>query len=253
MRREVKYLIPEEARDGLAALVSRYTVRDPHASDGGAYTVRSVYLDTARGAMYDLKREGISERVKVRVRGYGDVGPNSPVVLELKRKSGAIGWKSRAHCTLEAAVDWLQRGPTGLPFSDADKAAAMSFRYFTLSHGLKPVVLVAYEREPFLGRHDPTLRVTFDRGLRGRFASRIERLGSAAPVGVFSNHFILEVKFDYHFPTWLKPALADLGAQRRALSKYVLTMDACARATHGRRAPFSGGRVLRRGLPQTSF
>jgi VTC domain len=251
MRHEVKYLVPDSARPWLRRHVARYTGRDPHATEDGFYTVRSIYLDTSRGAMYVDKLEGTRKRLKVRVRGYGDVNLTSPASLELKRKVGATAWKRRAHLPLGEVEDWLRGNGVHSKLDDED--AARTFRYFVLRHSLKPAVLVVYDREAFEGVHDPTLRVTFDRNLRGRFISRLSRLGAEAPVKVYNRHFILEVKFDYHFPSWLKPVLAELGLQRKALSKYALTMDACARATHGRRASFSGGRVLRPGLLQTSF
>lgn len=253
MRHEYKYLVPNSARETLQDFIGRYADRDGYAQEHGLYTVRSIYLDTSRGAMYRAKKEGVRERVKVRVRGYGDVDPDSVVGLELKRKRGNTSWKSRARSKLDDVVRWLaDEVPPDSLDSDNDEAA-VRFRYFVRRYNLKPAVQVVYEREAYQGVHDPTMRITFDSGLRGRFTAHLERLGAASPVQVFDRHFILEVKFDYHYPAWLRPALAEFGLQKRALSKYTLTMDACARATHGRRASFSGGRVLRPGLLQTSI
>ncbi len=253
MRHEFKYLIPNSAREDLRRYVAEYTDRDPHALEDGSYVVRSIYLDTSRGALYNAKVEGVRQRVKVRVRGYGDVDDTSRVSLELKRKRGSTSWKSRAHAGLNDVAGWMASAPDALVFSPDEQAAANRFRYFCRRYNMKPVVLVAYRREAFEGVHDPTLRITFDTNLSGRFTSRLSMLGAPAPVSVFERHFILEVKFDFHYPSWLKPVLAKLAVRKKALSKYVLTVDACARATHGRRASFAGGRVLRPGLLQTSF
>ncbi len=253
MRHEYKYLVHNSAADELRRHVQLYTAPDAHAQSDGAYTVRGIYLDTSRGAMYESKKEGVRKRLKVRIRGYGDVNGSSVVSLELKRKQGSTSWKSRAHAKLDDISLWLAGSADSLSFPEDEQAAANRFRFFCRRYSLKPAVLVVYEREAFVGVHDPTLRVTFDRNLRGRFTARLGRLGAEAPVPVYDNHFILEVKFDYHYPSWLKAKLAELGVQKKALSKYVLTMDACARATHGRRASFAGGRSLRPGLLQTSF
>lgn len=250
MRHEIKYLVPNREADQLSSFIRRYTQRDPHAVSNGLYTVRSVYLDTSRGALYEAKNEGVRQRLKARVRAYNEIGATARAGLELKRKKGSTSWKRRAHLPLDQITPWL-RGDLGIQTFD-DPDAARTFKYFVRRHDLKPAVLVVYDREAFEGAHDPTLRITFDRNLRGRFTSRIEDLPATGPVSVYDRHFILEVKFDYHFPGWLKPALAEIGAQRQALSKYVLTMNACARATHGRRASFAGGRELRPGLLQTS-
>ncbi len=250
MRHEIKYLIPNREREHLRRFIAEYTMRDPHAGAGGIYTVRSIYLDTSRGAHYSAKMEGVRQRMKARIRGYDQTAAEDVVSLELKRKTGATAWKRRAHLELHRIAPWLRGHLETSEFDDPD--AARTFKYFVLRHNLKPAVLVVYEREAFEGLHDPTLRITFDTGLRGRFTAHVERLPAIAPVSVFDNHFILEVKYNHHFPAWVKPVLARLGSQRKALSKYTLTMDACARATHGRRASFAGGRELRPGLMQSS-
>lgn len=253
MRHEYKYLVHNSAAEELRQHVALYTAHDAHATSNGGYTVRGIYLDTSRGAMYESKREGVRKRLKVRIRGYGEVDGSSIISLELKRKQSSTSWKSRAHAKLDDISPWLAGSADSLTFPEDEQAAANRFRFFCRRYSLKPAVLVVYEREAFVGVHDPTLRVTFDTNLRGRFTSRLGQLGADAPVSVFDKHFILEVKFNYHFPGWLKAKLAELGVQKKALSKYVLTMDACARATHGRRASFAGGRTLRPGLLQTSF
>lgn len=248
MRHEYKYLVPKSVAAELKEYVQRYTQPDPHARADGSYTVRGIYLDTSHGAMYRAKREGVRQRLKVRIRGYGEVDGESTVSLELKRKRGSVSWKSRAHGKVNQIAAWLANGPDVIKFSEQEESAAKRFRYFCLRYSLKPAALVVYEREAFLGVHDPTLRITFDRDLRGDFVRDVRELGADAPVMVFERHFILEVKFDYHYPGWLKSKLAEFGTRKKALSKYVLVMDACARAKHGRRSAFGGGRSRRPGL-----
>lgn len=253
MRNEYKFLVPIDAAETVRRYVSRYAEYDPYAlrERERAYTVRSIYLDTAHGTIYDNKLEGLRDRIKVRIRGYGIVTPDSRVTLELKRKRGNGSWKSKASAPLVDVRDWLAGDDGVMPFAPDDLAAARRFGYFARRFRLRPTALVVYDREAFVGVHDPTLRVTMDMRLRGAFTDQLLDLGGPCPVPVYTRSFILEVKFDYHFPSWIKPLLEDLGAQKQALSKYVLTVDACAARSHRSwRSPFRGSLAYRRGLHQ---
>lgn len=253
MRSEYKFLLPDETAPIVRSFVSRYAEHDIYSlrEPDRAYTVRSIYLDTAHGTIYGNKLEGLKERVKVRLRGYNEVALDSKISLELKRKRSGGSWKSRAWTTLEDTRDWLAGELDEPPFSGEDMAAGLRFTYFARRFRLRPTVVVTYDREAFVGVHDPTLRVTLDQRLRGTFTERVTDLGIKCPVRVYDRSFILEIKFDYHYPTWINPLLLDLGAERQALSKYVLTVDACAARSHRAwRAPFHGSLAYRRGLHQ---
>lgn len=235
MRHELKFLVSYDEADRVRDVVRRYCDVDKYAQgrEGDRYTVRSVYFDSPQGAIYEHKVEGLRTRVKVRVRGYNDVEPSSTVGLELKRKRAELSWKTRARCTLDKTALWLSRPSS---YTDNDQIfkpehldAANQFHYVVTRYTLRPVNVVIYEREPYVGRHDPTLRVTFDLNLRGKLVSSLMELGDEATCRVFDRHLILEVKFDYHYPLWIKPVLAELGLKRRALSKYVMVLDEAAR------------------------
>ena len=240
-----------DAAETVRRYVRRYAAYDKYSArrPDRAYTVRSIYLDTAHGTIYANKLEGVRDRIKVRIRGYNDVDPGSIVGLELKRKRGAGSWKSRALAPLVDVRDWLAEMNGVMPFAPHDYPAARRFGYFTKRFHLRPTALVTYDREAFVGVHDPTVRVTMDMRLRGRFTDRLLDLGGACPVSVYTQSFILEVKFDYHFPSWIKPLLEDLGATKQAFSKYVLVVDAAAARSHRSwRAPFRGSLAYRRSL-----
>jgi SPX domain protein involved in polyphosphate accumulation len=244
MRHEYKYLVPLDAAESIRELVSHFCRHDRHCEDRDdrRYTVRSVYLDTARGLIYSDKVEGLQNRVKVRVRGYDQLEPDSRVSLELKRKRGSLSWKSRATLSLSECERYLATGRANGPLREHDVEAAGTFRFFVRRHSLRPTTLVTYEREAFEGLHDPTLRVTFDTNLRGLLTDRLADLGALHSHTVYARHFILEVKFDHHYPTWMKHVLARHGLIRQALSKYVLVVRACNRGRHIPTDGFTRGR-----------
>lgn len=238
MRHELKYLANLDDVEIIREVVRHYCPLDKHGLDRPrqAYTVRSIYFDSPQAAIYTHKVEGLHTRVKVRVRGYNDVPPESRVGLELKRKRADLSWKTRAHARLDQTASWL--GSTAASAERADlfdageREAADYFHYVVNRYTLRPVTLVVYEREAYVGHHDPSLRITFDMNLRGKLVGSLLELGDACPHDVFDRHFILEVKFDHHRPSWIRPVLAELGLTRRALSKYVLVVDRAARAEH---------------------
>jgi hypothetical protein len=88
-------------------------------------------------------------------------------------------------------------------------------------------VLVVYDREAFLGKFDPSLRLTFDKNLRGMIFPSLamlydeDCLKSAMP-----KHFIFEVKFFRGtLPAWVKSILKRYEVPRMALSKFTICLD----------------------------
>ncbi|MEL6614737.1 MAG: polyphosphate polymerase domain-containing protein [Bacteroidota bacterium] len=250
MRRELKYLVRESDRQRLAARIAPFVVPDPHASDaapeasgdGRGYTVRSAYYDTVRLRDWAEKESGDEIRRKVRVRTY-DAPGSSPVVLEIKRKENMAVWKDRAPMTAEQAAALLAGGsPEALVgLSPGVRLAAERFLYRLRAEHRRPTLLVTYDREPFVGRLDPSLRITFDRRLR---VSLFPRLGPDLG-GLYAERqrpvrpgaFILEVKFDRAFPSWMRSVVGAFGLRQQALSKYALGMEAEARSAPWRLGP----------------
>ncbi|MEM1118110.1 MAG: polyphosphate polymerase domain-containing protein, partial [Bacteroidota bacterium] len=234
-------------RDRLYALVEPYLRPDPHADGSGrpGYTVRSIYFDTPRLRDLTQKASGDERRRKVRLRGYD--APGGPVVLEVKRKHGSAVWKDRAPLAPEAALaliggaspeDLAADGRLGARHVEA----ARHFGFHLRRDGRRPTLLVTYDREPLLGRFDPSLRVTLDRRLRCRpypaFGADLGGLYTEAGLApTFRDHFILEVKFDRVFPSWLRAMTARLALRQEALSKYGLGLTAAGRRTPWRLGP----------------
>ncbi|MEM6328461.1 MAG: polyphosphate polymerase domain-containing protein [Bacteroidota bacterium] len=243
MRRELKYLVREADRERLLSRIGPFVTPDPYArprADGRTgYTVRSIYFDTPGLRDWAEKESGDQVRRKLRVRGY-DAPGSSPLVLEIKRKEEQAVWKDRATVTARQAVALLSRGP--LPcLPEPARTAAKRFVYRLRAERRQPTLLVTYWREPLVGRFDPSLRVTLDQRLR---VASFPRLGPDADGlyretlrPVLRGRFILEVKFDRVYPSWLRETISRLGLSRQALSKYAIGMEAEARA-----APWRFGR-----------
>ena len=248
LRYEHKYLVPERLLDQVRRRIEPFVQLDFHVAPqtGRTYTVRNIYFDDARFKSYFEKEEGIEVRAKPRIRGYDDHRPGGLVFLEVKRRHGAVGSKDRAAIRFERLnelfttgdVDGLVDPPSWLPDS---RAAARKFLFHVHRDALRPVLLEAYEREPYVGLMEPSLRVTLDYRVRSSLYPRLSDLFAAdGAKSSFRGSFVLEVKHDatFGFPPWLRGFIAEHGVIREALSKYwtcmtdwrVVRTDSCARA-----------------------
>jgi len=239
-RLEYKYLVPNTMLETIRAAIMPYMRPDAFGEGGGRseYTVRSLYYDTPGFDCYLEKIDGVEMRQKYRIRGYGEPQENSIVVLEIKMKKGSMVSKHRApllHSDLHAfmsAPDIDQQIVPMRGFPDAhDCARRFMFHYYRCR--LRPAVLVVYDREAYFGRFDQTLRITFDKRVRGGLSNSLCDLYQERDLTLpLPRHFVFEVKFFRGaLPAWVSSIIRQYSLQRMAVSKYALCMD----SSEGRR------------------
>jgi hypothetical protein len=233
-RIEYKYLVPNHLLSAIRADIEPYLAPDPftEAATRGEYSVRSIYYDTPGLACYHEKDAGVEERNKFRIRGYGTDPSNSIVFLEIKKRLGPAIDKHRASLRLADLPEFLAQPdidrhifPTaGAPRGRTD---ARRFLYYYYRLCLHPVVLVVYNREAFFGKYDTSLRVTFDKAIRGRLAPQLRDLHDESGLApVMRDHFVLELKFFHNsLPQWASSLIQRYSLPRMALSKFALCLD----------------------------
>ncbi len=238
IRVENKYLVPETLRESLRAAIQPFVHPDPHATPrathGGyrGYTVRSIYFDTSRFAHYFANEDGLAVRAKPRIRGYDEQRSDSMAFLEVKKRHGAVGSKARAPMPFAAVPDLLASGDIAAhvaPSRSCPSAVvdAEQFVHRVQRFALRPVVTVAYDREPYVGSHETSLRITFDGDVRSvAYPALSDLYRPEFERRSLRGCFVLEVKYDSRlgFPIWLRPFLASHGIVRRALSKYSICL-----------------------------
>ena len=251
-RIEYKFLVPNSRLDDLRADLLPYVARDSMggAEGSGAYTVRSIYCDTPRMQSYDAKADGLKVRSKFRIRGYGRPTPDSVVYLEIKKKYADFIEKHRApllHSDLESflAAPDIDRHIIQSSGTSRERCDAERFVYHYCRYGLLPSALVVYDREAFLGRFDPTLRMTFDKALRRTVFPALETLyDEHALECMMPGTFTFEVKFFRSaLPAFVRSIITRHGLHRSSLSKYMICLDGgqtMATSTHARRGLFLG-------------
>jgi len=216
-RHELKYLISRSDAQLLKLRLPHIMQRDPHAGPAGTYTIRSLYFDDhCRTAMLD-KLDGVEHRSKYRIRYY-NYDPGF-LKLEKKEKHGALTRKTAQVITEAQALALQTRQPIALP-----EGLARELQLACRTDGLRPVVLVDYDRTPFLCR-DGNTRITLDEALRTRPYCTELFASSHAMIPVLSDdQVILEVKFDDFLPGYLADALSDIPKDNLAISKFALCM-----------------------------
>lgn len=233
MRFEYKYIVHNSILEPLREAIFPLIDVDKYAAvlKNNQYTVRSVYLDTPRFEYYFEKIDGVKNRKKVRIRGYELLDSGEIVFLEIKRKYDIPILKHRAPLSFSQIGGMLSGNLLELNStfeSDQSKRNINRFLYQVFSKNLRPVVLVVYDREAYLSKFDSNVRITFDKNLRGRAYPSVNSLFEEVGMkSVMDGFFILEVKFNDHFPGWLKPILARYNLKKCSASKYVMCMDRC--------------------------
>jgi VTC domain len=243
MRLEYKYLVKNDDLERLRNKLLPFLELDPFVKEGpeNDYTVRSIYFDSSNFNYYHEKIDGIKIRKKLRIRGYDNISNNNLVFLEIKNKYDNFIGKNRApllYHNLESLLNTksietyaLTNNGYANSIQDGEK-----FLHHLLKSGLKPTVLIVYEREAFFSKFDRSLRITFDKNIRFYDYPKIgslyrdDDLEHATP-----SNFVLELKFNNGFPKWLQDIVQEFGLTRRSVSKYTICIDASKRINPGRK------------------
>lgn len=167
--------------------------------------VNSLYLDTPGRAHYLASIDGVGDRIKVRIRWYGELdGASAAQRLEIKAKRGRAGLK-RVFPSSRVGAPWPPDGG-GLPPEIRE-----------LLRGLEPVVVVRYRRS-YWRSAGSGLRATVDTGIEYRDAARGRLFDSplADPLSA-----VLELKYPVERDAQALRALRDLPLRATRSSKYV--------------------------------
>ena len=87
-RYEKKYLIPENLKDNIPALIKNNRLF--FVKQFNSRIVNSIYFDTDNLKLYYQNIQGLHSRYKFRIRWYSD---NEQANLEIKLKKGNVGYK----------------------------------------------------------------------------------------------------------------------------------------------------------------
>lgn len=219
-RHEYKYLISAADAKLLKLRLKHIMQPDPHTGPSGRYTIRSLYFDDLAHNAYYEKADGICLRSKYRIRIYNYTLKS--IKLEKKEKLGNLTRKT-AQTIQRSDAKALQRREVPETLENGDLLDELWLKI--RSEGLRPMVLVDYDRTPFVCA-DGNTRITLDENLRTRpyCANLVASPAAMMPV-LEKGQVILEVKFDDFLPSYLADALRDIPKANLAISKFALCMN----------------------------
>ena len=220
-RHELKYLISDREADILKNRLREKAGIDSHAKDG-SYFIRSLYFDDVWESAYNDKQAGTAERRKYRIRiyDYSDYVIN----LECKSKQGSYINKKSARISKDELKKILDGDYSFL--INREEQVCKEFYIACCSEGLRPGVLVDYDRTPFV--YAPgTVRITFDEHVRSGFMS-FDLFDRSIPVyeTLGEGQLIMEVKYTEYYPENIKELIEPEASVYTAASKFVMCCDA---------------------------
>lgn len=186
-RREIKYPFSQEECGAIRTALRMY-MRSVRHGDRARSQVHTLYFDTEYLDSYHEKEDGIAQRIKTRLRWYGENPSVCPLYFEFKIKQGVYSGKIR-HTV--SSIDALYAQPYThiIKYISTVLPAAQNI-YFSKNNVSS--AYVTYEREYFVCFHC-SARVTLDYNLCYRI-TREDLKFFPHFLTPIKNFFIVEVK-----------------------------------------------------------
>jgi len=178
----------------------------------------NVYFDTPALQCYADNLGGFPERVKLRIRWYGDFPASDNCTLELKKRRNQITWKSR--CAL-GDLDLQTWSWDEVRLFLIEKSAPSFHRYMNLL--CVPTLITRYRRQ-YYEAVDSGVRVTVDSDL-----CFVDQRNRSIPNFIFNIYRfdspLLELKFPLADRVQAQSLVKALNLRRTRFSKYSVGME----------------------------
>ena len=186
-RFEKKFIIPERLTHSIEEVVKSNSALMRNIFP--PRFINNIYFDNSRFKSFFENIDGVSERMKMRIRWYGNLeGKIKKPVLEFKQKHGLTGSKTSIALPSFDLKDIYRSGFLSSLFQKSN----LDMRKKDLMLSLKPSVINRYQRKYFLS-FDQKFRVTLDNHLKYYPVSSPEQLSSCGLKDSLS--MIMELKY----------------------------------------------------------
>ena len=195
---------------------------DSNENNTEGYSVISLYFDDLADTCLADTIDGHEVRKKYRIRIYNN--SMKVIKLEVKEKmDNRISKKSKS--ITEQQMRKLMRGEYIKDNCSAEDPATL-FNLAIRTRGLRPKVIVAYERKAYVYQLG-NVRITFDRNVRA--SNQVEDFGKtqACYDWLKEQDAVLEIKYDEFIPAFLLQLLELENLQQVSYSKYQLCREQC--------------------------
>lgn len=218
--RNTAYLIEKE--------ISRYGMKPDSniSSNNGEYFVTSLYYDSYGLSDYRDKAGGLIKRKKFRLRVYEPtINESRTVWLEIKNKFKQENAKTRILLTKNEFEDFFKRGHLSLlerKWLPEEVGKKNEILWNSVNYSVKPAVVVRYKRRAYLNELK-NLRVTFDFNLET--CKNPDLMYNLLMKPVNRGKVVMEVKFKYMLPFWLKAIIGRYNLKADTYSKYEKSLE----------------------------
>ena len=213
-RVEDKYVLPHTDFFLLRNRIETILSPDSNSNDDG-YKISSVYFDDILDTHLRDTVDGNPIRQKYRIRIYNDSFDVIKLEVKFKQYNRIL---KRAQKISVAEFEKLLNCETIDAPDDLDNARNL-FNLAIMERGLRPKVIVTYERRAFI--YTPgNVRITFDSNLRG--STQFKYFGNKNLVYEYpeGSGAVLEVKYDEFLPKFIAQTLEINSMWQTANSKY---------------------------------
>lgn len=217
-RNELKYPISRLEMENLLIRIKNILALDKHVGEERNYNISSLYFDDIYDTCYFENENGTDPREKFRIRIYNH--SIDRITLECKRKERGKTYKTSCLLTVDQ-TEMILNGRYLRNIGNMDPLL-QKFTFQMMQNGLKPKVIVEYDRIPFVSEHG-NVRVTFDMNLSSSsdikcFLTGADKKRPVMPV----DKLLMEVKYDEYLPQHIYDALSIDNLTQMAYSKYYL-------------------------------
>ncbi|MCH5324677.1 MAG: polyphosphate polymerase domain-containing protein [Eubacterium sp.] len=211
-RKELKFVLDEEKYARLMERLDGLMLEDEYGNE----IVSNIYFDNDSDEMIRTSLSKPIYKEKLRLRCYGVPNDDTIAFAEIKKKYKGIVYKRRERMTYAEAFDWLVKGnPPAHPTQITDEIDFIIKKY-----GLRPKIIICYDRLAYYAKDDEEFRITFDSNIRSRTDELDLRLGCYGETLENQPYRIMELKTAEAIPLWMTEILSDLQIYIGSFSKY---------------------------------
>lgn len=218
-RNEWKYCCTASDLNVMENRLSAILERDSNSDNTGKYTIHSLYFDDYKDSCARENDAGIAKRFKYRIRYYG----NRYDFMRLERKEKLNGRCCKESCLLSMEeYQKIVSGNTDELFWQTENPLLKQFCVHCMTREFAPKAIIDYDRVAYV-EENTNVRITLDENISvsDDFSHFLDGDYIRYPV-LEKRQPVLEVKFDYILPSYIKHIITNQYLVQTAFSKYYL-------------------------------
>ena len=196
--------------------LSTILYKDIHSDDNGKYKIHNLYFDDYKNTCTKENDAGISKRFKYRIRYYG----NQCEYMKLECKEKINGYCHKESCQLSLQeYRMIMEDKAYELIWQTEEPLLKRFCVHCMTRGFTPKAIIDYERTAYI-EEITNIRITLDENISvsDDFSHFLDGDYIRYPVQEKGQH-VLEVKFDYIMPGYIKHIITNRKLVNSSFSK----------------------------------